>query len=579
MKHEPYRIEETTTRKGFQNIILHINNKSISLHSLNPLKECERIVSKINTQTEWTLVAGVGLGYLPDFLLENTHQELILFEDIPEILQKVTSKWENNPRIHLFSDIDQLLGFISQSSINEMNLYFHRPYVQAFPSTYNKLEGQLTAMLSKRKVNQATLYRFQKTWLTNLVKNSRFFHQTPGIAKVRGIYQNMPAVIAGAGPSLRKSIPVLKTHRDRFILIAVDTALLPLQTAGIQPDWVVTMDPQDKNAQYLLYANDQQFNLLMDASGHSLLFEKFQGKNLYMSDSIFPVYQQLVSVWGEKTHLKSGGSVSTTAFSLSVHLGCSPLILTGQDMAFSYKQIHANGTILEKMLYYRINKFNSYEQYHASTLLFADSVEIQGWDKKTVKTDRKFLIYLKWFENEIQSTNIQVYQTSEGGAFVQGAKHQKLAEILSSLAPLHMPGLPQGQEVHPQSLAKLRGIYHDILKEIEFLLPLMTAQLKILKSLQKAFAQKQQSRISALLQQLNTNDQKFLRRIQKKGLSSKFVELTMQKTIQEILNTASTSGLDQKLIQTWQKLYSDFAEGLLYSRYRLSKTISLMKEG
>ncbi len=572
-----YQIEETLNRRGFATLILHHNGKSVSLHSLNPAKEAQRVTSKFNAETEWVFIAGVGLGYLPNYLLEHSKHQLLLFEHISEFFQKLKKKWKNQPRIHLFSTIDDIIDFVSKAQITEMSLYFHRPYVQLFYSLYEELDGRLSALLSKRKINQATLYRFQKTWLTNLIKNSRFFHKTPGINTLSKFLKDLPSIIVGAGPSLQTAFPILKDNRNRYVLIAVDTALLPLQSAGIRPDFVVTMDPQDKNAQYLLYAKPQNFHLVMDASGHSLVFKNSQEKNFYMTDSIFPIYQELSNIWGEKKHLKSGGSVSTTAFSLALHLGCNPIILTGQDMAFSDSQIHTNGTILEEMLYYRIDRFHPYERYHATTTVFSDQIQISGWDRPKVATDRKFLTYLKWFEQEIQDTSASVYQTSTGGAYIKGAKHQSLDTILRNLPQIKIPNFPTTESVQENNLTKLEDVYRTIVNDINTLIPLMNKQLIEITQLKNAFSQNQRSQINNILNKLNENDRQLILRIKKKNLSSKFVELTMQKTIQDILNSVNASNLDLTLILRWQNLYTDFKEGLFYSRYRILKTLSLIK--
>ena len=51
-------------------------------------------------------------------------------------------------------------------------------------------------------------------------------------------------VVVGAGPSLDKTLPLLKDGLHRPVIVAADSTLFALKNAGIDPDFVVSIDPE-----------------------------------------------------------------------------------------------------------------------------------------------------------------------------------------------------------------------------------------------------------------------------------------------------------------------------------------------
>ena len=203
-----------------------------------------------------------------------------------------------------------------------------------------------------------------------------------------------------------------------------------LYTNGIKADFVVSVDPQEKNTLFLLYSGYKDSILVLESAGSFISLLKYNTGKTVLYDSIFPLYDEMVKYWGNKGRLLSGGSVSTTAFDLARFLECSPIIMIGQDMAFSDKMTHFQGNILEEFLYYRINRFNTYEAYNSRMLLFADKIEINGQKGARVQTDRKFLTFIDWFKREIKATRGKVINATEGGAFIEGADHLNLEKTI-----------------------------------------------------------------------------------------------------------------------------------------------------
>ncbi len=573
------KIEKFNTPEGLINARISRNGKIITLHSSRPFEEARRITTRFNSSLNWILIAGFGLGYIVEYLLENTQFNIIVFEHSDEILQFSeetgnSARLFSNPRVHLIKyDISGIIDFLDKNSIKELSFYIHRPYYTLFPEIYSSLEGILIAYLSKKNINKATLKRFQKVWLKNTIKNSLFYFKTPGIIDIRHNFEKKPAVIIGAGPSLSKNIEILKEYMDKVVIISTDTAYANLCGHGIQADFVISVDPQDKNMFYLLYAFNNKTALVMDSAASFLGLLKYNPSNTYFFDTIFPFYNELKQFWGEKGSLLCGGSVSTTAFDLARYLKCDPIIFIGQDLAYSKKHTHIKGSILEEFLYYKINRFQTYEAYNSKMLLLSDRIEIDGWNNTKAATDRKFLTFLDWFQKEIQFTNAEVINSTEGGALIKGAKHIPLKEALLQIKSL--PVLNKNFKTEFQS--KDEAGYIDILKEIgneidHQIIFSKKASEASRSALRKYHLKKQ---LTSEFKAMSDFDQIFLKCIQGQSLLARLIEFTMQDSIERILETQEHESLSPDLLEAWNKLYEEAFDGLFYLQRIIKKRLLL----
>ncbi len=528
-------IEGIEPKESLPNARIIKDGKSYTLHSIQPFKEAERIASKFNPSMKWVLIAGFGLGYIPEYLLINTEYQIIIFEHTDEIIEFAkksdrVKKIINNKRVFLITnDSGEIIQFLDNNNIKELNFYIHRPYYALFHDIYSNLEGILIAYLSKKQINKATLKRFQKVWLKNIIKNSLFYFSIPGIKNIRHNFQNIPAVIVGAGPSLSKNINILKEAQDYLIIISTDTALSILYNNGIKADFVVSVDPQDKNTLYLLYSEYKEATLILDSAASFISLLKYNPAKTLFFDSIFPLYEELMPFWKEKGTLLCGGSVSTTAFDFARFLNCSPIIFIGQDLAYSQKHTHSEGSILEEFLYYRINRFETYEAYNAKSLIFSDKIEVKGLDGNKVISDRKFVNFVDWFKKEINFTQTEVINATEGGAYIEGASHQTLkktvenfyngGKINKSFSIEHDSENPYNFIIYLQEI--INGMEHLI----SYGKMAFQASLRALSSFQHNNINQYELKI------MTSFDRELFKLIKGKNSIAHFIELTMQESI------------------------------------------------
>jgi len=574
-------IENFFTPDNLPNAKIKYNNKTVTLHSIYPYKEAEKIISKFNPDLKWVLIVGLGYGYIPEYIIKNTNYNIIVYE-INKIIFDNLIKYRNidyllnNNRFNIvFGEIENLFNFLENYNIKELNYYMHRPYQILFSEELSSVDGMIIAYLSKKNINKATLKRFQKVWLRNIIKNSYYYFRFPGINNIIHSFESYPAVVVGAGPSLEKNINILKEIQNKILIISTDTALKMLLDYEIIPDFIVSVDPQEKNALYLLFSKNKNIWLVIDSAASFLALSKYNNKKTILYDSIFPAYQELSKFWGEKGKLLCGGSVSTAAFDLCRFFKCNPIILIGQDLAYSKKYIHFKRTILEDNLYSLINRFKTYEAFHSNTLLLSDKIEIKGFNNDKVSSDRKFLTFLDWFKKEFKYTNATVINATEGGAFIEGAKHMKLSEVVHLYLKnsFDKNNLKFQIDFTPIDEKNYINFISEILNKINYIIDY--AKNSYYSSIEIINAFEKNKNISKYINTLNEFDQILLNITKDYPIISRFLELTSQSSIELISEYSEETNLNKDLLEKWKILYKEIYLGLIFIKNLLSKRINI----
>jgi len=156
----------------------------------------------------------------------------------------------------------------------------------------------------------------------------------PGVLELQGLFENIPAILISAGPSLDKNIHLLHEVANSAVLVAVDAAVKPLLARGIEPHFVLSVDPQTHNGAHFDDVRLERTRMVLEASVYPKTMRQFAGRRFVASlEGSF--YQFLMQYVEEKGQLKGWGSVATLAFDFARKLGCDPIIFLGQDLSFT----------------------------------------------------------------------------------------------------------------------------------------------------------------------------------------------------------------------------------------------------
>src|SRR6185503_18926487 len=125
--------------------------------------------------------------------------------------------------------------------------------------------------------------------------------------------------------------------------------LRPLVSAGVQPHFVVALDPGEANARHLwdLPPCDETF-LVTEASMTPIALEHFRGRTFLFSVSDHQPWPWLAAHGQSRGKLRAWGSVLTSTYDLALRLGCDPVVFVGSDLAFTGNQPYARGVAYEE---------------------------------------------------------------------------------------------------------------------------------------------------------------------------------------------------------------------------------------
>jgi len=221
------------------------------------------------------------------------------------------------------------------------------------------------------------------------------------------------AVIVSTGPSLAKQLPLLKEYSDYITILCIDASLPILQNEGIVPDIVFSLERVEETAKFF---ENLDRELLKDvifsptSIAHPKLLKNIEGfkQSIYMRLFGYTEMFQLLP-WG---YAGIGLSAANAAFDFAILSSFKHIAFIGQDLAFG-----EDGTTHSKGAIYGEKE----EQYIKEKI-----EEIDGYYGGKVKTTRIWNQFLHYFKNNMpdaHSKGLSVYNCTEGGAYIDGAKH------------------------------------------------------------------------------------------------------------------------------------------------------------
>jgi hypothetical protein len=204
-------------------------------------------------------VFGVGLGYHLRELVETTPaKRIILIEPIAEFYLHSFSaiEWKDIYRIAkkrgitiyncLEAKPEEIVGFIEHTigavgnTFIDGSYYCPHYYSWTLKESYDLLQERI-----KHYFISSGFIEDEIGMMENTHRNIKDydFHLLDGRKPYRA--QEMPAFVVGSGPSIDKDLPMIKKWREQAIVFSCGTALRPLLSNGIRPDFHVELERDD----------------------------------------------------------------------------------------------------------------------------------------------------------------------------------------------------------------------------------------------------------------------------------------------------------------------------------------------
>ncbi len=425
-------------RKG--HLTLRASDKigNFYLHSLyDPLHESTQIIQKEcqNSEINVVVLIGFGLGYVAEELCQHcdANTRIIIVEPRSDCLaialaSRPLDRILTDPRIKFIVDTNTNKAAIKTNSELGLDKLKHWKIIatpamsrlhQDFLKSY---VDHLGACINQRVASFSTSFNSSELFLKHTVANLDVAARSPGVDQFKACWKNRPAVIVAAGPSLNKQIATLKEYKDHLLIIAVDKTWPILKAAGIEPHVVVAIDPRRPCS----WGSEPPENVwfLAAASCNPEVVHSVADKHIISFGN--PLHEKIFKpMIGDRGVLHTGGSVATNAFSFARLMGASPLIMIGQDLAYTGGASHANGYLWPKTL------------DEAKNLKGDGFREIEGYYGDRVHVDRQLDSYRKWYEDFMLAyPHEKVINATEGGAKIHGTLQMPFSDACNKYAEL-----------------------------------------------------------------------------------------------------------------------------------------------
>ena len=368
------------------------------------------------------LVVGAGLGYL----IEEAHRA---FPGCRVIALYLSATCRANSGARAEESWDPscptdagafLLNVLEEDALPGLLSLFWRPALSAFPDTAHEVETRVRQALNRVQASLATTGYFGPRWFRNALAN---YLNTDVWCRLNRT--NLPVVVAAPGPTLSLVIPALREARERFVLIAAASALLPLERAGVKPDLVVHQDAGFYSGEHLRHraaAPHGESESGRGASGRGAVDGDSAGAGIVMVQplSARPVPGVAASVaWMSYDHpadallrehedspflaLGQLGTVTATATRLALNLTTGTVYLAGVDMAARDLRSHARGHSFEAYHLHRTDRLHPILTTYLGGTIARESGNNPGVNGWRVSADLD--IYAGWFARLSEEIN------------------------------------------------------------------------------------------------------------------------------------------------------------------------------
>lgn len=291
------------------------------------------------------IVFGIDQGQYMDALKQVIcpNNKVILIEPNEEIYADVKQYEEENIHIVLYEKQQiQTLLYQVVNFLNYNHIYWHA--YGNYSKVYNLELQELLDVMRKVYFNASAClslaYRFREKFIDNMISNLYQLNKATPLNEYVGLNKGIPALVVSAGPSLDRQLQTLIKYRDQlqdYFIITGSRTVGALVDKGIRPDLIVSVDPVDANYEMMKDYLDLDVPLAFYEYSNDRLVNEYKGSKIYIASLFSQTINELRTIRGAYL----GGSVAHACVDIAYMLGCNPIILLGQDLAYTDGKHHS----------------------------------------------------------------------------------------------------------------------------------------------------------------------------------------------------------------------------------------------
>ncbi|NUQ68356.1 MAG: DUF115 domain-containing protein [Phycisphaerales bacterium] len=433
-----------------------------------PADEAKRLVGTLDLRRQAAvIVLGMGVG---NHVMElarrlGNYGAVIVYEPDVGLLRAVLERidcaaWILLSRVSILTDPEdtaQIAGACAglEGILAAGTVYLEHPASTArLGASAGRFGANFASVMHAVRTNIVTTLVQVDTSVRNQLQNLRWYTRCPGVKDLEGAAAGKACVVVAAGPSLRTTIDALAQPgvRDRVVIIAVQTVLKTLLARGITPHFVTALDYHEISARFyegLTAADVEGVTLVVETKANPAILRAFPGRIRCVGD---PILDDLLpdSLRRDMGRVPPGATVAHLAYYLARYLGCDPVIMTGQDLAFTDNQYYAPHAAIHGVWGSELSEFRTLEmlEWERIARMKNSLRRVPGQDGQTLYTDDQMHTYLVQFERDFHNDTargLRVVDATQGGALKKHTQPMSLREAIDrfgSPAPIALPTPP-----------------------------------------------------------------------------------------------------------------------------------------
>lgn len=430
-------IYEEKSNSGLDAVFFSKNDAKYLLHSrYNPIKESRRLIENLDfNRDSLIIVFGLGLGYhlfeLKDKISKDTR--VIIIEQNIEVLKYALTHVDLSeifdiPKFLLISgnekQIDELI--IYQTGTNIYNLsqniqIIMLPNYHVYDKENHRVAKEIVKVFTSKLIAYGNDLEDMFFGFRNNYLNIDAILESNSINEIKNKYTGYPAIIVSAGPSLEKNIHHLKSAYGKALIISCDASMRACEKEGVKPDAVSSIERVPET--YKFYYENRTFDKELVIVGPALLwpkiYEEFPGKKIMLAKRADGPEAWWLNHFENVEFINQGQSCATLAFAVAQAAGCNPIILIGQDLAYTNGKKHSEATHSE------------YEGENNDK--DSNGVYVEDYEGNLIPSHEVYKLFKSWFEHKIlMNADLEVIDATEGGAYIQGTKLMTFEDAINN---------------------------------------------------------------------------------------------------------------------------------------------------
>lgn len=432
--------ELTQSEQGIHNLKKKFGDEELLFYEQeDPIHGSLKWASTLNLKNvNLIIVYGLGLGYYYEpfrkWLDDDPKRQLLFIEDDSEIIIRFLETEyadfilkKSNVKILYLETLDRSLSKLDDVCDKYIGYKYKisaiGPYLRKKSSQLMRLNNLLGFLFTMNEMIHQEYRRFSIPFFLNYYLNLFTLPESYLAKSLWNKFNNVPAIICGAGPSLDKNIETIKKLHHNALIFAGSTSMNALNAAGILPHFGVGIDPNPSQLHRIISNNAFQVPYFVNFRMNSFALNAIHGDHIYVNGA--SAYE--ISKWVDQEldidgpTIVEGYNVINYALSIATAMGCYPIIMVGVDLAYTEGKSYAKLTP-EHPLYMGQDKF-------LTKNLNEDLVARKDVNGNEIFTLWKWIMESIWYSKyALEHSEKEIFNASEGLGF-PGIKHKKLEDL------------------------------------------------------------------------------------------------------------------------------------------------------